>query len=646
MSTSPYTTHLHGRGIRLLRLSPGNPDAPISVMLSYASLDNPPPYEALSYVLGDATITEPIACDGIIMNVTINLAKALRRVRQRLALTEPRFDSSATSTSREAVADPESSNGKPCAFLWIDALCINQQDISERNRQVSMMGDVYATAIRVLVWLGDVDIETRHEMAAARALRRVAWHCVRQLTSRQQRASDRQGSIFEDNVESLSPTELTKQMRELGFPEVWKSLRLLYSSQWFDRIWCVQGYMKAQDVTVLLRSTEFTGFCLRVFAVWLESPKRELLDTADTEDSGGYSNYDFYHTTVRATSGAMIFQKIPQDWHPCDVLNSCSTLEATDPRDKIYGIQGIVQPGFFEPDYHKSVRDVFTHATTRMLQRDLRVLCEIYHPSDYEAPDDYPSWVCPWDDTVSSANAYWPGARSQGLIFAGPRKGLKVDQELARDGILRLTGVSCGVVVEKTCFELQKMDGLSPEMYVKAQIDNRQAFLKLWRRHTYECDSWDSLPIVELAMTLTGGYFNNLTNHIAGLGSQVEQAFMFNFLTCARNFLSVNEGMPDGLKTPPGDGHLYDFEARNALHHSWVFHTSRNWLCLGPRCARTGDLLVVFNEGPTPYILRPASDGPGKFILMGACFVYRLAKGQINDLIGQDGFEERTFDLI
>jgi hypothetical protein len=50
MSTSVYTRILKGRSIRLLRLLPGEEGEPTSVSLCYASLDDPLPYEALSYV--------------------------------------------------------------------------------------------------------------------------------------------------------------------------------------------------------------------------------------------------------------------------------------------------------------------------------------------------------------------------------------------------------------------------------------------------------------------------------------------------------------------------------------------------------------------------------------------------------------------
>jgi hypothetical protein len=39
-------------------------------------------------------------------------------------------------------------------YLWIDAICINQTDASEKGTQVGMMRDIYAYASRVLVWLG------------------------------------------------------------------------------------------------------------------------------------------------------------------------------------------------------------------------------------------------------------------------------------------------------------------------------------------------------------------------------------------------------------------------------------------------------------------------------------------------------------
>jgi hypothetical protein len=39
-------------------------------------------------------------------------------------------------------------------FLWVDAICINQDNMSERGHQVKLMGDIYSYARTVLAWLG------------------------------------------------------------------------------------------------------------------------------------------------------------------------------------------------------------------------------------------------------------------------------------------------------------------------------------------------------------------------------------------------------------------------------------------------------------------------------------------------------------
>jgi Heterokaryon incompatibility protein (HET) len=44
--------------------------------------------------------------------------------------------------------------------IWIDAICINQKDIGEKNVQVPLMGEIYASAACVIVWLGAGDALT------------------------------------------------------------------------------------------------------------------------------------------------------------------------------------------------------------------------------------------------------------------------------------------------------------------------------------------------------------------------------------------------------------------------------------------------------------------------------------------------------
>lgn len=113
--------------IRLLTLHSGTFADDIRCSLTKVSLDVEIDYEALSYTWGDAEKFEPIFVDNKVFSATVNLEAALRNLQQTI---EPR---------------------RP----WVDAVCINQQDVLEKNQQVSRMREIYHAARRVCVWLGD-----------------------------------------------------------------------------------------------------------------------------------------------------------------------------------------------------------------------------------------------------------------------------------------------------------------------------------------------------------------------------------------------------------------------------------------------------------------------------------------------------------
>jgi hypothetical protein len=113
--------------IRLLNLLPSAAfKSPVEVQLDEVDLAGKPDYEALSYAWGDQTSKVGIGVDGRRLDVTVNCALALQHLRCETQLRT----------------------------LWVDAVCIDQTDEDECNQQVAIMGDVYETAQRVLVWLG------------------------------------------------------------------------------------------------------------------------------------------------------------------------------------------------------------------------------------------------------------------------------------------------------------------------------------------------------------------------------------------------------------------------------------------------------------------------------------------------------------
>ncbi|GKZ33689.1 hypothetical protein AbraIFM66950_003720, partial [Aspergillus brasiliensis] len=117
------------RQIRLVTIEPGEWTDDIQCTLEQTSLATAKPYQALSYVWGDPTVTKDIIVDGRTFQATVNLESALRHLRRD---DTPRV-------------------------MWIDAICINQIDTEERSSQVSFMRDIYQQSILTVIWLGNGD---------------------------------------------------------------------------------------------------------------------------------------------------------------------------------------------------------------------------------------------------------------------------------------------------------------------------------------------------------------------------------------------------------------------------------------------------------------------------------------------------------
>jgi hypothetical protein len=114
------------------------------------------PYEALSYVWGRETAPTPLLCRDSELTITANLDHALRHLRPANA---PRK-------------------------LWIDALCIDQENIEERERQVGYMRLMYKHAEQTIVWLGPKAPGVERAFTAVKQLAELQDDLVRNASSR------------------------------------------------------------------------------------------------------------------------------------------------------------------------------------------------------------------------------------------------------------------------------------------------------------------------------------------------------------------------------------------------------------------------------------------------------------------------------
>ncbi|KAE9378476.1 HET-domain-containing protein, partial [Stipitochalara longipes BDJ] len=122
-----YTPLQNPNSIRLLHLGSGCRSSPLKAHLINCDLDNKYSYESLSYVWGKQDLSEVLLIVGREFKISKNLHTILLHLRQ-----------------------PDK-----VRILWIDAICINQQDSAEKGKQVAMMGQIYQQAGSVLCWLGE-----------------------------------------------------------------------------------------------------------------------------------------------------------------------------------------------------------------------------------------------------------------------------------------------------------------------------------------------------------------------------------------------------------------------------------------------------------------------------------------------------------
>ncbi|KAK3385601.1 heterokaryon incompatibility protein-domain-containing protein [Podospora didyma] len=174
--------------IRLLVLLPGDGLATITCTLREVTFENMESYEALSYEWGDAGSPQTILVNDKDFDVGQNLYQALRHLR---------------------LPDAE-------RILWIDAICVNQTDLQERNHQVQQMADVYSRAHQVVAWIG---LETEDSKVAFEFLR----------------------ESFE-----FSPRNRKSLMED---PR-WQSLEKLCQRPYWGRVWIVQEICLAQRLIV------------------------------------------------------------------------------------------------------------------------------------------------------------------------------------------------------------------------------------------------------------------------------------------------------------------------------------------------------------------------------------------------------------
>ncbi|KAH7321819.1 heterokaryon incompatibility protein-domain-containing protein [Rhexocercosporidium sp. MPI-PUGE-AT-0058] len=303
MASDTRTPHYHpldGSEIRLLVVLPGVKAAPIHCQLVYTGIQNDLSttigldFQALSYMWGPIEPQQSILVDRKEISIRPNLWAALQAIR----------DTRNTTT------------------VWVDALCINQQDVAERSEHVKWMGDIYRAARKVLVWLGEAGEDS--DML---------------LDYHSEKVVEQRGDINDDKKARLR-----------------KGFEALCSRPYWKRVWIIQEVLIARDLQILCGSRQVLWnqlFCYLLQDQTIETPILATyfqLPDYSVQWPPGYRIVRF-----RGFRGGAV-HPLTRLFRLCLYCNS----QCEDIRDRIYGLLGVTSDGLeITPDYSKSVSQVY-----------------------------------------------------------------------------------------------------------------------------------------------------------------------------------------------------------------------------------------------------------------------------------------------
>lgn len=313
-TSTVYTNRLSTTQLRLLRLDPveaQNRDMPLHITLETYELDDCPEYEAISYTWagedGDPTPRKPVYV-GPYWDVLIQ-----------------------TENCSSMLQDLRPCGNHPFRRLWIDAICINQNDILERDGQVSRMGDIYSNCMRVVVYL---------------------------------------------------PVESPRNFRSLGNGKANRPrirltqevlLHLIHTTRYFNRVWIIQELILPPMVVFHLKDEDWYFSPLGSDIDWSQTRAPWAADMANPGSFGKLRLVDVLARTwysKAADERDKIF----------GVLGLLQIQFDTTGRHR------------FEPNYSLSARDVFIGAAAyiMLVERQMALLVTAIG-NDHAAPG-YPSW--------------------------------------------------------------------------------------------------------------------------------------------------------------------------------------------------------------------------------------------------------------
>ncbi|KAF9767935.1 hypothetical protein IL306_014830, partial [Fusarium sp. DS 682] len=633
----PLSNGSNSREIRLIRLHPGSGDSPLRADILHASLDSDMAgrYEAVSYAWEDGHKTYKLETSRGILLITPSLFHALHRFRIK---EEPRI-------------------------LWADAVCINQSDSAEKANQVAMMRDIYASAVRTLVYLGR---EANGSEIVGDLLIRFA-----RASSYLYRLYGRRGmEMLRHNI-TIPP--LTRQLLEgYGLPEPdhpdWRALAKLWGRPWFRRVWVIQEFVLSPDVHMFCGDWEvsWSVFYVATIDAYLTFPFSVVPDIQNAfENAAMHMGMDAMHMmcvyrrpallgavsisdadstgTLTINLETMVFEEqeelnLARQTNPglrlrvevplLDLLALCDRSEATRARDHLFAVLGLSTAAgdqLFRADYSASFDKIVRRYGKAFVHKE-QCMDLLYQARLNIQSLRFPSWIPDWTtkfvfmgDEIQYSSL---GMHSGGLYAAaGDTKCVSWVSDDPKDDCLTVRGR----FVDKLSWvggDHVKYGPIHGLIYRLQQSYDTFRGLEKTSDYYVTGETFEDVWWRTLVANKTKGFSPAPEDFGAGLLSKRHEIHDFCSWLLSMSPEKAKEQLIEIIGLPYYKAMYPCFTVYQ------LAQTEKGLLGLVPLLAEAGDEVCIVNGGAVPFVLRKGKRLLRGRRLVGECYIHGLMNGE------------------
>ena len=580
--------------IRLLKLK--KETSGVYAQLEDFPLQDQPPYTCLSYVWGSTSQYTDIPCNNRSLKVTPHLREGLLCVHASRMASDP-------------------------AWLWIDAVCINQSDDVEKAAQVTGMHEIFANASLVLAWLGPGITDVTEAFAFMPRSITSLWNHYDCGTYNSQMEGE--------NWEAVGDPKSSQ----------WGSLFDVFGLEYWFRLWIVQevvGRRIGSPFDILCGQDRTSGDIILEIAYLLLTMTMADSVATNTGHLLCYDLYGYRHSTETLSRHGTL----DLGFAPSSLLNIAPSRLVSEPLDKIYAVLSLLAPvtrAEIQVDYsdsnRKSFRQVAIQFSRLVLREEGTKRLERLYPTDNA--DILPSWC--FDLWSPERRIAFPPCTDWRAGQGSDATSLREEDDVQngiQDNVIRLRG-----------FLVDNLQGLQSMHWENALnpgsistpspghfLRSVEACKALVARVSTASEE-DFARVLVANSVLRQGYRFSFDDG-EGLISRLEQVSSF-----IRKQEEDGDSRIRSAGMPTAERQYYESMIKNWVERSLlVTNSGRLGLC--PMEARTGDEVVIFKGDVMPQVIRAQGDGTYK-IIRGGCYIHGLMRGELFDM---PSFKERGWN--